>query len=163
MAREPSQAIYLPHSSERRRPGVLSIWLDGVYLDKVEVIVTRHFVAEKVGTHKSKSKPSRSSGLSTARRTVPHGRQHVIAHHCTFQKSADDYDGEGAGMPNRSHEMISIQNIDIDARHGPLRRSTSILHPLRLPTHLHACSLLVIPVANPDRSKDRPDLYSQHR
>ena len=40
------------HSGERRRSGVLSIGLGGVYLGKVEVIVTRHVVAEKVGTHK---------------------------------------------------------------------------------------------------------------
>jgi hypothetical protein len=48
-------------------------------------------------------------------------------------------------MRNRSNEMIPIQDIDIDAQHGPLHRSTSIHHPLRLPIHLHTCSLLIIP------------------
>jgi hypothetical protein len=51
----------------------------------------------------------------------------------------------GVRVRNRPNETIPIQDIDIDARHGPLRRSTSIHHPLRLPIHLHACSLLVIP------------------
>ena len=66
-------------------------------------------------------------------------------------------------MRNRSNEMIPIQDINIDALHGPLLRSVPILHPLCPPTHLHAYNLLVIPVANLDGSKDRPDLYSQHR
>ena len=42
--------------------------------------------------------------------------------------------------------MIPIQDIDIDGRRCPLRRSTPHPPPLRLPIHLHACSLLGIPV-----------------
>ena len=46
------------------------IKLGGVYLGKVEAVVSRRVMARKVGTHKSKLKPSRSSGLSAARRTA---------------------------------------------------------------------------------------------
>ena len=66
-------------------------------------------------------------------------------------------------MRNRSNAMIPIQDLDIDARHTPLRRPTSIHHPLCPLTYLRACGLLIIPLANPDGSKTRLYLYSQYR
>jgi hypothetical protein len=53
------------------------------------------------------------------------------------------YYGEDACGRNAPTKLL-IQGID--ARHGPLHRSTSTYHPLRLPIHLYACGLLVTPV-----------------
>ena len=60
------------------------------------------------------------------------------------------YDGEGSCMRNRSNAMIPIQDIDIDARHGPLRRSTFILHPLARLQPIHH------PPGEPGRLEDPP-------